>query len=455
MKYLLKGGMVVSGSGTRTADVLIEDEKITAVEKEILDTAAKVIDVSGKLILPGFIDPHTHFDLEVSGTVTADDFETGTKAAIVGGTTCIIDFATQNKGETLSEGLSHWNQKANNRSSCDYGFHMAISEWNSHVSEEIVDMFQAGITSFKIYMTYASRVCDGEMYEILDRVKEYGGIVGVHCENGELIDELIQKQKEAGNFSPSAHPVSRPACVESEAINRLLTVARLVDTPVVVVHLSTKEGYEQIQQSVMRGQKVYIETCPQYLLMDESKYYLPGFESAKYVISPPLRTKEDRQCLWNALKEDKIHTIATDHCSFNTKQKEMGIDDYTKIPNGMPGVETRATLMYTYGVLEGKISLEQMCKYIAENPSKLYGMSFRKGFIKEGFDADIVIWDPDYEGVITTKEQMTNIDYAPFEGTRVKGRASKVFLRGQLVVKDGIIINSNCGKYIPRKRVQL
>lgn len=450
MKYLLKGGIVVDGADTIKADVLLEGEKVAAVAQNIVDEDAAVIDVTGKYLLPGFIDAHTHFDLEVSGTVTADNFDTGTKAAIAGGTTCIIDFATQNKGETLKEALYNWHKKADDHASCDYGFHMAISDWNPDVSAEIPDMLEAGISSFKLYMTYGIRVRDGEIFKVLERIREYGGIVGFHCENGELIDELIRKQKQAGNFSPSAHPLSRPASLEAEAIKRLLTIAKLVDVPVVIVHLSSGEGYEQIQAEVNKGQKVYIETCPQYLLMDDSKYQLPGFEGAKYVISPPLRKKADNELLWKALKEDKIHTVATDHCSFSTKQKEMGKEDFTKIPNGMPGVETRAVLMYTYGVLENRISLPQMCRLMAENPAKLYGLYPEKGCIQPGSDGDIVVWDPAYESRISADSQIQNVDYAPFEGMLVKGRPEKVFLRGALVVDNGSIIKENHGKYIAR-----
>lgn len=451
MKYLLKGGMVVSSDRTKKADVMLEGGKIAAVAQDIEADGAEVLNASGKYLLPGFIDAHTHFDLEVSGTVTADDFKTGTRAAIAGGTTCIIDFATQNKGETLREALENWHRKADGKSSCDYGFHMAISDWHAAASEEIPDMFAAGVTSFKVYMTYNIRVSDGEIYRILKRIKEYGGLVGVHCENGELIDRLIEDRKNSGEFSPAAHPLSRPACIEAEAINRLLTIARLIDVPVMVVHLSSGEGLREIQSARDRGQKVYVETCPQYLLMDEGKYRLPGFEGAKYVISPPLRTKGDNEVLWKALQEEKIHTIATDHCSFTTKQKEMGKEDFTGIPNGMPGVETRAALMYTYGVLEGRISLEQMCKLMAENPARLYGMYPQKGCIQPGSDGDIVVWDPLYEGSISAANQLQNVDYAPFEGLQIKGRPEKVFLRGELVAADGAVLKENFGRYITRK----
>lgn len=455
MKYLLKGGTVISGTDIKKLDILIEDEKIKLIKNEINDLNATTIDITDKYVFPGFIDAHTHFDLEVSQTVTADNFNTGTKAALIGGTTCIIDFATQNKGETLKQALSNWHKKADNNSSCDYGFHMAISDWTPQISDEISTMFDEGITSFKVYMTYDSRVRDGEIFQILEKIKSCGGIVGVHCENGELIDELIRKQKEAGNFSPTAHPLSRPISIEVEAINRLLTIAKLVDVPVIVVHLSSKEGYEEIQRAVGKGQKVYIETCPQYLLMDESKYLLPVPESLKYVISPPLRGKEDNECLWRAIQEDKIHTVATDHCSFTTVQKAKGKEDYTKIPNGMPGVETRASLMYTYGVLEDKISLTQMCRLMTENAAKLYGLYPAKGCIKPGSDGDIVIWDPNYEDTICAAHQIQNVDYSPFEGTKVKGRVEKVFLRGELVVDHTIIIKENHGNYVSRKRGQL
>jgi len=451
MKYLIKGGMVVSSDGIVQADVLLEDGKVAAVARDMEAEGAELVDASGKYLMPGFIDAHTHFDLEVSGTVTADDFGTGTKAAIAGGTTCIIDFATQNKGETLKEALANWHRKADGKASCDYGFHMAISDWNTAAGEEIPDMFASGITSFKVYMTYNIRVNDGEIYRILKRIKEYGGLVGVHCENGELIDRLIEDRRNSGDLGPSAHPLSRPACIEAEAINRLLTIARLADVPVMVVHLSSGEGLEVIQSARERGQKVYVETCPQYLLMDEGKYWLPGFEGAKYVISPPLRGKEDNEVLWAALKEEKIHTIATDHCSFTTKQKEMGIGDFTRIPNGMPGVETRAALMYTYGVLEGRITLEQMCRLMAENSARLYGMYPQKGCIQPGSDGDIVVWDPAYEGRISADCQLQNVDYAPFEGVQVKGRPEKVFLRGELVAENGSVLKENLGKYIARK----
>lgn len=452
MKYLIKNGNVVNSQNVTKMDILIENGKIHKMCERILDDTAKEINAENKYIFPGFIDAHTHFDLEVAGTVTADNFSSGTKAAIAGGTTCIIDFATQNKGETLKEASKHWHKKADGKSFCDYGFHMAITDWTEAVKQELNDMFMEGITSFKLYMTYDTKVSDGEMFDILTSLKPFGGIVGVHCENSQLIDELIKKQKKAGNYAPFAHPLSRPSEVEAEAVNRLLYIAKLVDIPVVVVHLSSKLGYEEAQKAIEKGQKVYLETCPQYLLMDDSKYQLENFESAKYVCSPPLRKKEDKECLWNALKENKLHTISTDHCSFTFEQKKMGRKDYTKIPNGMPGVQHRAELIYTYGVLENRISISQMCKYLSENPARLYGLYPRKGCIREGSDADIVIWNDNLEEIITKENQLYKMDYAPLEGVKIKGKPDKVFLRGELVVENGEVIKEFMGSYISRDK---
>lgn len=452
MRYLIKNGNVVDSEKVSKLDILIENGKIIKKSEKITDDKAKEIDADEKYIFPGFIDAHTHFDLEVAGTVTADDFASGTKAAIAGGTTCIIDFATQNKGETLKEALRHWHLKAEGKSSCDYGFHMAITDWNEEVKQELNDMFTEGITSFKLYMTYNTKVSDGEMFDILTSLKSLGGIVGVHCENSELIDELIKKQKECGNYTPSAHPLSRPAEVEAEAVNRLLYIAKLVDIPIVVVHLSSKLGYEEAKKAIDKGQKVFLETCPQYLLMDDGKYQLENFESAKYVCSPPLRKEEDKECLWNALKENKLHTISTDHCSFTFEQKKMGRDDYTKIPNGMPGVQHRAELMYTYGVEKERISVTQMCKYLSENPARLYGLYPQKGCLEEGSDADLVIWDGNAEEVITKDNQLYKMDYAPLEGVKIKGKPDKVFLRGELAVDDGKVVKECFGKYVKRNK---
>ena len=453
MKRLFKGGTVVSGDGMKQLDILVKGEKILAVGEDLEFRDAEIEDVRGKYLFPGFIDAHTHMALEVSNTITADKFDTGTKAEIAGGTTCIVDFATQNKGESLKEALGNWHKKADGQSSCDYAFHLAISDWNDKVSEELAGVVADGISSFKLYMTYDNMIVDDKtMYEILTRLKELGGIAGVHCENSGIIaarlDEVLKKK---GNRLDTAdYPGTRPPAAEAEAVNRLLKIAKCVDTPVIVVHLSSAEGYREIQRAREEGQTVYVETCPQYLVMDESRYFLPDGEGRKYMIAPPLRKKKNQQVLWEALSEGRIQTICTDHCSFDTAQKNMGSEDFAKTPCGMPGGEERPALIYQFGVNEGRITLEQMCKYLSENPAKLYRMYPQKGTLSPGSDADIVVWNPETQWTMSKEHQQTNIDYCPMEGTQIKGRAEKVFLRGRLAAADGEIIEEKTGQYVRR-----
>ncbi len=453
MNILLRGGTVVSSVNAKKLDVLISGSKIVKVGRFIKDTDAQVVDVSGKLIFPGFIDAHTHFDLEVSDTVTADDFESGTKAAVCGGTTTIIDFATQNKGESLSQALNNWHIKAFSKSSCDYAFHMAISDWNDSIKEELKAMFEQGVTSFKAYMTYdAMKLSDEELFDMLSTLKELCGIVGVHCENDGIIKALTKKKMADNTLTVSAHPKLRPSACEAEAITRLLSIAQVVDVPVVVVHLSSKDGLEAVRNAREKGVKVYVETCPQYLLLDDSRYEYNTLQGARFVCSPPLRKKTDSKALWTALKNGEIQTIATDHCSFTLEQKSVGLTDFTKMPNGLPSVESRVVLMYTYGVNKKRITLENMCKILAENPSKLYGMYPTKGVIKAGSDADIVVFDPKADGFISKNTHHSKADYTPFEGVRTKGKIEKVFLRGKLVVENGEVVLEHKGKFVKRNK---
>lgn len=451
-KVLLKGGTVVSPKGIKKSDVLISGEKIVAVGRHIR-TDASIVDVSGKLLFPGFIDAHTHFDLEVSNTVTADDFSSGTVSAIAGGVTTIVDFATQNKGEKLSDALNNWHVKAFARSSCDYAFHMAISDWREDVKCELEAMFEQGVTSFKVYMIYdAMELCDREIYELMTELKKYGGIVGCHCENSGIIGKLREEAVARGELSPQNHPKTRPDYTEAEAVRRFLTIAKAADAPVIVVHLSTAEGYEEIKRARAAGVKVFAETCPQYLLLEDSVYSRPFDEAAKYICSPPLRKPADQKALWQALKDDSLDTVSTDHCSFTVEQKRAGAENFTIIPNGMPGVETRAILLYTYGVKKKRITLQQMCAYLSENPAKLYGMYPRKGAIKVGSDADIVVFDPRGAGTITAASCHSACGYNPFEGVRTEGRIERVYLRGQTVYSGGELLIKNSGRYIPRKQ---
>lgn len=458
-KVFIKGGTIVNSKESFAGNILIEDEKIAKVsdpdEFIELDNDTKVVDASGKFIFPGFIDAHTHFDLHVAGTVTCDDFYSGTKAAISGGTTTIIDFGTQYKGETLNEGMDNWLNKAKDGVFCDYGIHMSISDWNEEAKRQCRDMMDRGVTTFKIYLTYDILLKDNEAFEVIQRLKEVGAITGVHCENAGLIFALQQEFVEAGlQKKVSSHYKTRPAAAEAEAIGRILHLAEVADSDIIDVHLTCKEGLDEIRAARKRGQKVYAETCPQYLTMTDSLYELPGFEGAKYVIAPPLRKQSDIDELWRAIADGEIQTVSTDHCAFTFEQKKLGKDDFRKIPGGMPGVETRGIVMYSEGVAAGRISAEKMCEVLCENPAKLYGLYDRKGFIEEGFDADIVILNPNDETKITAATQVSKCDYAPLEGKVLSGHIEKVFLRGGEIVDNAKIKDIPEGKFLERKPYQ-
>ena len=457
MKYLFKNGTVVSGRGTRRADVLVENEKILQVGRNLSDPLARAIDVTGKLLMPGFIDAHTHFDLDVCNTTTADDFDSGTKSAILGGTTTIVDFACPNKGESLHHGLDLWHRKADGKCWCDYGFHMTIDDWNAEIEKEIDDMYAAGISSFKMYMTYpAMMIGDEAMYKALKKLKEKGGICGVHCENSGVINALIEEKKAAGEMGVSSHPETRPDFLEAEAVSRLLRIAQAVDIPVVIVHLTNAATLAEVTAARRRGQKVYVETCPQYLVLDDSVYYNEDFSrAARYVCAPPLRKPEDCRALWAGLRKGDIQTISTDHCAFTLAQKDAGRGDFTKIPGGLPGVEARGELVYSFGVTSRKISLATMCKVLSENPAKLYGMFPRKGVIAPGADADIVVYDPQADHILRAEDMVSRAGYTPYEGFVTHGSVSQVWLRGKLMVENGHVIGEQEGQYIVRGKSAL
>ena len=333
---------------------------------------------------------------------------------------------------------------------------MSIVEWNEETEKEIQDMIEEGITSFKLYMTYpAMMVEDRDLYKILKKLNECGCFAGVHCENAGVIDALIEEAKKEGRLGPENHPLVRPDTMEAEAVHRLLVIAKEAGAPVMVVHLTNKKAYEEIVKARENGQTVFAETCPQYLLLDDSAYSKPDFGGAVYVCAPPLRKKEDQDCLWKALANGQIQTVATDQCSFTLEQKAMGKEDFTKIPGGLPGVQTRGTLLYTYGVREGKITVEQMCRLLSENPAKLYGVYPKKGALLEGSDGDIVVFDPEKESVISAKTHAYNTDNNPFEGFALHGDIDKVFLRGNLVVEGGKVVEEKTGEYVKRGKRQM
>lgn len=453
MRTVIQNGTLILPQGPQRADLAFSNGVISSIAPAIEAGAGdRVVDARGCLVFPGFIDGHTHLDMDNGVTVTADDFASGTRAAACGGTTTIVDFATQDKGGTLQSALDAWHKKADGRCSCNYAFHMAITDWNEAVKAELPAMAEQGVTSFKAYMAYdALKVSDGELLDILLAIKPLGGILGVHCENGNLVNALQEKQKRQGNLGPAAHPASRPPEVEAEAVNRLCYLGKLADAPVHVVHLSTAQGLEEIRSARRSGVTVYAETCPQYLLLNESRYGASGFEGAKYVMSPPLRPESDRQTLCQAVIGGEINTIATDHCGYWFQgQKDLGREDFTKIPNGAPGIEHRPALFYTNFVVGGQLGAEDMCRLLSENPARLFGMWPRKGCLAQGADADIVIWDPAARGVIRAETQQQAEDYTPYEGFEVMGLPRAVYVNGQLAAEKGIPTGTLAGQYIKR-----
>lgn len=451
MVTIIQNGTLVTGARSYSADIRIESGKIAAIGPQLPTEGCEVFDASGCKIFPGFIDAHTHLDMDTGTALTADDFASGTKAALAGGTTALVDFATQDRGSTLKKALETWHEKALGKSWCDYGFHMAVTDWNENVCGEIEDMAKAGVTSFKVYMAYDNlRLSDGHIYNLMKKAAEIGGLVSCHCENGDLVNNFIAENRAKGNRTTHFHPLSRPDYMEAEAIERFCCIGRAADAPVYIVHLSTRVGLLAALKAQEEGVNVLIESCPQYFVLDDSVYDLPEFEGAKFVCSPPLRKKEDQSALWEALGKNQIHTICTDHCSFNFKgQKEQGKDDYSQIPNGMPGLEHRPALMYTHGVLAGKITENQMAATLSEQPAALFGMT-DKGGLTVGKDADIVIWDPSVQRTVTAADMYQNVDYTPCEGMQLTGWPKAVFLRGQLAAQDGKVSEKPLGSYVSR-----
>lgn len=450
---IIQHGTLVLPDGLMQGDLAFENGVITRVAPAIEAGAGDAVcEAAGCLVFPGFIDAHTHLDMDSGTTVTADDFASGSRAAACGGTTTLVDFATQERGGTLTDALDAWHRKAEGKCACNYAFHMAVTDWNEQTRAELPRMFERGVTSFKAYYAYDNlRLDDAQMYDLLSALRPFGGVLGVHCENGTLVNRLQREQLDRGVTGPAGHPASRPPVVEAEAIRRLCAVAKLADSPVHIVHLSSAEGLEEVRRARAAGQKVWAETCPQYLLLDESLYQLEGFEGAKYVMSPPLRSPADREALRAAVLGGEIDTISTDHCSYRfSDQKALGRDDFTNIPNGAPGIEHRPALIYTSFVASGLMTAAQMSRLLSENPAKLFGMWPRKGRLAQGADADITVWDPQARWVIRAEAQHQNVDYTPYEGFEAAGRARAVYVGGQLAAKDGEPSGASAGRYVKR-----
>jgi dihydropyrimidinase len=448
MRTLIKNGTVVTASDQYQGDVLIEDERITVVGTSLDMQADKIIDAGGKYVLPGGIDVHTHMDMPFGGTTSADDFESGTVAAAFGGTTAIVDFAIQYRGQTLHHAMETWAQKAEGKAVVDYGFHMIITELTDQVEGEMDALVRQGITSFKLFMAYPGifMLDDGSIFKALLRTGKNGGTICMHAENGGVIDVLVQRALAEGKTAPKYHALTRPARAEAEATHRAIALAEIADVPIYIVHLSAAEALEMVTEARDRGLPAFAETCPQYLFLSYDNYEEPGFEGAKYVMSPPLREQAKQSALWRGLAFNDLQCISTDHCPFCMKeQKELGRNDFSKIPNGAPGVETRMSLVYDGGVRTGRITLNRFVELTSTSPAKIFGLFPRKGTIAPGSDGDIVVFDPNRKLTLSAKTLHMKVDYNPYEGRELTGATDTVLSRGRVVIENGAFVGRKGG----------
>src|SRR5918993_4921178 len=439
MRTLIKWGGVVTAVDDYVADILIEGETVSMIGKPLDMEADVVIDASGKLVIPGGIDPHTHMELPFGGTSSSDDFFTGTRAAAHGGTTTIIDFAVQNKGETLTQGVDNWHAKADGKCAIDYGFHLITTEFEDGDEAEMYRVMDSGVTSFKLFMAYPGVFLadDATIFRAMSAAGGRGGLICMHAENGVVINEIIKRALQEGRTAPKYHALTRPTRAEAEGVHRAIRLAEMAESPVYIVHLSCADALNQVRQARDRGIPAFAETCPQYLFLSLDNYDEPGFEGAKYVMTPPLRDKSNQAELWKGLKMDDLQVISTDHCPFCMKeQKELGKDDFSKIPNGAPGVENRMSLIYNGGVVENRISLNRFVELTSTAAAKMFGMFPKKGTIAVGSDADIVIFDPEKEQTLSVKTSHMNVDYNTYEGKKIKGVVETVLSRGKVVIDN-------------------
>jgi len=456
MRTLIKNGTVVTATDQYAGDVLVEDEKIALIGTSLDDVAHradKVIDASGKYVLPGGIDVHTHLDMPFGGATSADDFETGTRAAAFGGTTSIVDFAIQYRGQTLHDAWEAWIKKADGKAVIDYGFHMIITELTDQVEGEMDALVRQGITSFKLFMAYPGvfMLDDASIFKALLRTGTNGGTICMHAENGGVIDVLVQRALAAGKTAPKYHALTRPARAEAEATHRAIALAEIADVPIYIVHLSAAEALEMVTEARDRGLPAFAETCPQYLFLSYDNYEEPDFGGSKYVMSPPLRDKAKQDQLWRGLAFNDLQAIATDHCPFCMKEKRLGQDDFSKIPNGAPGIETRMSLVYDGGVRTGRISLNRFVELTSTSPAKIFGLFPRKGTIAPGSDADIVVFDPNRTITLSANTLHMNVDYNPYEGRQVTGATDTVLSRGRLVIENGTFVGrAGAGSFLKR-----
>src|SRR3989475_5617262 len=453
-RTLIKNGTVVTATDQYRGDVLIEDEKIAVIGIALDIQADKTIDATGQYVLPGGIDVHTHMDMPFGGSKSSDDFESGTTAAAFGGTTSVVDFAIQYRGQTLHHAWETWAKKAESKAVIDYGFHMIITELNDQVELEMDALVRQGVTSFKLFMAYPGvfMLDDASIFRALMRTGKNGGTICMHAENGGVIDVLTKNALAEGKTAPKYHALTRPARAEAEATHRAIALAEIADVPIYIVHLSASEALEMVTEARDRGLPAHAETCPQYLFLSYDNYEEPGFDGAKYVMSPPLRDKATQAQLWRGLAYNDLQVISTDHCPFCMKeQKELGRNDFSKIPNGAPGIETRMSLVYDGGVRTGRISLNRFVELTSTSPAKIFGLFPRKGTIAPGSDADVVVFDPHRTITLAANTLHMNVDYNPYEGRRITGATDTVLSRGRLVIENGKFVGrAGAGSFLKR-----
>jgi dihydropyrimidinase len=457
MGVLVKGGTVVNAEGQFVADVYVDDDGIIrrlGAELPREKSTDEIVDARGQYVFPGGIDAHTHMELPFMGTTSADDFERGTVAGCAGGTTGIIDFVIPAKKQTLHDALGQWNKKAAGKAVSDYAFHMAVVDWNDTIAREIPEIAAKGITSFKTFTAYkgALMLDDEQLFRVMLAAREVGGIVTIHAVNGDVLATLADRFVKEGKVSPSYHPQCQPPEAEGEATYRAIQLSRIAGIPLYVVHVTCDASLSNIHRAQGEGTEVYAETCIQYLLLDDSLYDLPDFQGAKYVLSPPLRKKEDQRALWAGIQRGYVATLATDHCPFHFDgQKDMGKGDFRKIPNGLPGIEERISLLYTYGVAEGKISMSKLVDICSTSPARIFGLYPKKGAVAVGSDADLVVYDPTFETTFSARTHASKVDYSCYEGWKRRGRPSHVYVRGRLVARDGKFCgDAGFGRFLER-----
>lgn len=457
VSILIKNGRIVTAADDYHADIFIADQTVSLIGRDLSIEADTVIDAGGRLVIPGGVDPHTHLEMPFGGTTTSDTFETGTRAAAFGGTTCLVDFAIQSRGTSTIAALDQWHAKAEGKTAIDYAFHMIITDMPEERIPEMRQLADEGVTSYKMFMAYPGVLLsdDGTIFRAMRKAGEDGTLVCMHAENGIVIDELVKIALSQGHTTPKYHARTRPTRLEAEGAHRALAIAEVAQAPVYIVHLSCYDALHELRQAQARGVMAHAETCPQYLLLDVNRYDEPGFDGAKYVLTPPLREDWNQDELWNGLRTSSLDVISTDHCPFCLReQKELGRDDFSQIPNGGPGVENRMSLIYHYGVNLGRITLNRFVEITSTRPAMIFGLFPRKGTIAVGSDADIVIFDPDREEIISRHNTHThhmNIDYNAYEGFPVKGVTETVLSRGRVIVDKGQYVGrAGDGRFVKR-----